>query len=924
MATYRYQNGDRPLDGFTIEQALGRGGFGEVYYAVSDSGRQVALKAVQNYEDIELRGISHCMNLKSPHLVSIFDVRYSDRGDPFVIMEYVAGPSLRDLLDESPDGLGPDKAAWFIREIAKGLALLHDNGIVHRDLKPHNVFFEDGYVKVGDYSLSKVITASHRSGHTLTVGTVHYMAPEIGVGRYDRTVDIYALGVLLYEMLTGQPPFVGETMGEVLMKHMTGDVDVSTLDEPYASVVCKALAKDPTERYQSVDELVADLFGNAAVVDGVSTFSPNSLTMVARRAAATAGRKQAAATAQRASGAQNVLESNGAQHWTPRRPVTSSSHSESTPYHLGRLWSRIGAAFCLAPARYADRVRRSEDAISLGRRVFFALTVLTMMAFISNGILLNRRPGFHMLDDAELWGQFFILGSIVLTVKLATAWIPGGQSGIPSIFSRLAMMIVAGLAGMFFEEAFHPFNVHNGIILGTGTGDGTIMATMLPLLVMDWQWLAARSRAGRIRLTPCLGAALIALIASELTNGEPLAAAAIAGAAALAVQAISEFDSASSRRLPDSVRWLTSAREAFGAWYGFRFPDIAAELRSLDRPQSGKAGWDSGAPLAAASRAANDFGAAETLARDSDLRAADGNATASSFTDGSATSIRHEVSRGDELPDAAPSRFAALVLCLLPFVTFGFVPICGLHRFVSGRIGSGLLWLFTFGLVGVGQLVDLILIALGEFRDAAGRPLRSRGTSEPVNGLSSVPAASLVSNGLAVLGGLALTATVMVGFLLAIDLPEMIAADVFRGFDLTGSDLEAVFGTKNWPELQRELLQLLSGILATIAAGLLMASRRSSGLSHLLKVPLAAIPFGMTYCLLLEAFSRIQWSRVAEGLGQAKIGLVLEVFLRSNDLVPSCVGAAAAFTVALLILALPSRQMAKLTTAQQVPTKQEA
>lgn len=226
MASYRYQRGDRPLEGYTIEHAVGRGGFGEVYYAVSDSGKQVALKAVQNYEDIELRGSGHCMNLKSPHLVTIFDVRHSERGDPFVIMEYVSGPSLRELLDDSPDGLGPEKAAWFIREISKAVSLLHDNGIVHRDLKPHNVFFEDGYVMVGDYSLSKVITTSHRSGHTLTVGTVHYMAPEISLGRYDRTVDIYALGVLLYEMITGKPPFLGESMGEVLMKHMSQEVDV--------------------------------------------------------------------------------------------------------------------------------------------------------------------------------------------------------------------------------------------------------------------------------------------------------------------------------------------------------------------------------------------------------------------------------------------------------------------------------------------------------------------------------------------------------------------------------------------------------------------------------------------------------------------------------------------------------------------------
>ena len=166
MTAFKYQHGDRPLDGYTIEYGLGRGGFGEVYYAVSDSGRQVAIKSVQNYEDIELRGIRHCMNLKSPHLVSIFDVKYNERKEPFVLMEYVSGPSLRDLLDDAPEGLGETKAAFFIREMAKGLSYLHDHNIVHRDLKPHNVFYEDGYVKIGDYSLSKAVTSSHRSGHT--------------------------------------------------------------------------------------------------------------------------------------------------------------------------------------------------------------------------------------------------------------------------------------------------------------------------------------------------------------------------------------------------------------------------------------------------------------------------------------------------------------------------------------------------------------------------------------------------------------------------------------------------------------------------------------------------------------------------------------------------------------------------------------
>ncbi|MCP4711932.1 MAG: serine/threonine protein kinase, partial [Planctomycetes bacterium] len=242
MQEYQYKYGDQPLEGFTIQRAAGRGGFGEVYYAVSDSGRQVALKVVQSYEQIELRGISQCMNLKSPHLVSIFDVKHNKENKPFVVMEYVSGPSLRDMMDEMPSGLGTQKSAFFLREIAKGLSYLHESGIVHRDLKPSNIFYENGYVKIGDYGLSKAISASRHSGQTITVGTVHYMAPEIGAGCYDRSIDIYALGVLLYEMLTGQVPYFGSSPAEVLMKHMTSEPDLTHVEEPFQKVIKKALA----------------------------------------------------------------------------------------------------------------------------------------------------------------------------------------------------------------------------------------------------------------------------------------------------------------------------------------------------------------------------------------------------------------------------------------------------------------------------------------------------------------------------------------------------------------------------------------------------------------------------------------------------------------------------------------------------------
>ena len=270
MQQFQYQHGQKPLDGYTIQRAAGKGGFGEVYYAVSDGGRQVALKVIQNYEQIELRGISQCMNLKSPHLVTIFDVKHNDKGIPFVIMEYVSGPSLRDLINDAPEGLGVQKAAFFLREIAKGLSFLHDCGIVHRDLKPGNIFYENGYVKIGDYGLSKLINTSPQSQQTVTVGTVHYMAPEVGAGNYDRGIDIYALGILLYEMLTGQVPFFGSSPSEILMKHLTADPDLSSLDETFARVIRKSLAKDPVDRYQSVQEMVEDVFGTEHIRQSVS------------------------------------------------------------------------------------------------------------------------------------------------------------------------------------------------------------------------------------------------------------------------------------------------------------------------------------------------------------------------------------------------------------------------------------------------------------------------------------------------------------------------------------------------------------------------------------------------------------------------------------------------------------------------------
>src|SRR5205085_10706641 len=115
-----------------------------------------------------------------------------------------------------------------------------------------NIFLESGTVKIGDYGLCKFISSSQRTAQTQSVGTVHYMAPEISTGNYNKQIDVYAAGIVLYEMLTGRVPFEGESAGEILMKHLTSPPDLSKLPTEYIPIVSKALAKNPAQRFATI------------------------------------------------------------------------------------------------------------------------------------------------------------------------------------------------------------------------------------------------------------------------------------------------------------------------------------------------------------------------------------------------------------------------------------------------------------------------------------------------------------------------------------------------------------------------------------------------------------------------------------------------------------------------------------------------
>ena len=253
---YEHASGTVIADRYTIRRGIGVGGFGDVYFAISEGGKEVALKQVRRNWEVELRGAKHCLNLKHPNLVSLFDVTRHRDGSHWIVMEYIPGHTLREVLNRHPDGLSDAEVRRWFGQVCRGVSHLHQNGLVHRDLKPGNLFDDASAVKVGDYGLSKFVSTSHRGGHTESIGTFHYMAPEVGRGIYGPGVDVYALGVVLFELVTGRVPFDGDSHHEIVVKHLTAEPDLEGVDPFYRQIIERCLRKDPATRYRDASELL--------------------------------------------------------------------------------------------------------------------------------------------------------------------------------------------------------------------------------------------------------------------------------------------------------------------------------------------------------------------------------------------------------------------------------------------------------------------------------------------------------------------------------------------------------------------------------------------------------------------------------------------------------------------------------------------
>jgi len=278
---------------YRLERKLGSGGMADVWLAEDQElGRKVAIKMLHEryandtqFVERFRREATHAAGLSHPNVVSIFDRGETD-GSYYIVMEYVEGRTLKELLVTRGPCPVP-VAISYVRQVLAALRYAHRNGIVHRDIKPHNVLVDhEGRVKVADFGIARAGSSQMTEAGSI-IGTAQYLSPEQARGApVDESSDLYSTGIVLYELLTGDLPFNGETPVEIAMKHLSQVPSApssirSEIPRDLDLVVLRALAKEPAERYRSAKEMDRDLelVGRG---DPVGTETEAAATMVLR------------------------------------------------------------------------------------------------------------------------------------------------------------------------------------------------------------------------------------------------------------------------------------------------------------------------------------------------------------------------------------------------------------------------------------------------------------------------------------------------------------------------------------------------------------------------------------------------------------------------------------------------------------------
>ena len=273
------------MDRYQIVAKLGSGGTAIVYKAIDTVlNREVTVKILQEQFTSNQKFVMRFRKeaqaiaaLSHPNIVSVYDVGCSDEGEPYLIMEYVEGKTLKEIINK----MGPlslDRSLDYTHQILAGLNHAHSYGVIHRDIKPQNIMITpEGQVKIMDFGLAMNLTDTTITYDTSVFGSVYYIAPEIAQkGSGDARVDIYSTGIVLYEMLTCQLPYTGDSPITIALQHVEGDyTPIDDIDEdiPYevARIVDKAMSVDPTDRYSNTKIMMGDIETAADEYDVILT-----------------------------------------------------------------------------------------------------------------------------------------------------------------------------------------------------------------------------------------------------------------------------------------------------------------------------------------------------------------------------------------------------------------------------------------------------------------------------------------------------------------------------------------------------------------------------------------------------------------------------------------------------------------------------
>ena len=511
------------LGKYRIIEPLGQGGMAQVYRAYHPTlDRYVAIKVLRSdlIDDQEFlarfsREARSVAALRHPNIVQVFDFDVQD-DHYFMVMELLEGNTLKAYLNSyrsKGKPIPPNEIARILSDVLKGLSYAHANGIIHRDIKPANLLLTSrGEAVVTDFGIAQIVGSTQYTVSGALMGTLHYMAPEQGMGtNVDQRSDLYSLGVVLYEMLTGHPPFDADTPLAILMKHLNDPLPLPaapnpTIPRPFERVLLKALAKQPDERYQNAEEMMR------AVQEAAEACAAGGLTgeVDVEEAPALAESAPASETPQVFSGsdrhhitdrqfAGEITDTNLDQHLRPDAtggsgntttvpPASASDTLNDVVKAAGALFSSVGGVVSAALVSAAEEVKQNTREVKAIPAA--APEVAPRANFV---VALDNGPDTAKEDAAVqpqrvlravTWGIGSLVGYNILALMLGTGagWWGLFQYGWTAELLLIAMFLFLLMSALSQVWLFVPA----GILFGNGA---LLALTSLTGYWGLWGWL---------------------------------------------------------------------------------------------------------------------------------------------------------------------------------------------------------------------------------------------------------------------------------------------------------------------------------------------------------------------------------------------------------------------------------------------------